>query len=308
MDHAESAGYAVGYFESWNLESLLAVADAAERTRSPVILGFSGICLPDEKRVVKDRLSHYAALGRDVCHRLTVPACLLFNESAYMPWVLDAIDLGFDLVMFTDANLDYQQQKARVREATEHAHARSVAIEAEITPLPGAGGEMIDRPDQPHLTDPARAAEMVDETGVDALAVDIGQVHLHGRIKVELDLQQLGELREAVGVPLVLHGASSVAEEALVEAVRQGIRKINVGSNLKRAYFEAMRRACMQVGADYNPYDVIGSGLSEDVLAAGRLAMQKTVEGLMHLFGSAGKARKKEGEVEEDLTGGEREP
>ncbi len=106
----------------------------------------------------------------------------------------------------------------------------------------------------------------------------------------------------------MLHGASSVAQEDLVEAVRQGIRKINVGSNLKRAYFEAMRRACMQIGVAYNPYDVIGSGLSEDVLAAGRLAMQKTVEGLMHLFGSAGKARKKEGEGEEALTGGEREP
>ena len=196
MDHAESAGYAVGYFESWNLESTLAVADAAERTRSPVILGFSGICLPDEKRVVKDRLSHYAALGRDVCERLTVPACLLFNESAYMPWVLDAIDLGFDLVMFTDGDLDYQQQKARVRQVAERAHAHSVAVEAEITPLPGAGGEMIDRPDQPHLTDPARAAEMVDETGVDALAVDIGQVHLHGHSLLPLLKGEVDSVRD----------------------------------------------------------------------------------------------------------------
>ena len=73
MDCAEAGQYAVGYFESWNLESLLAVADAAEQTRSPVILGFSGINLPDEERVVSERLSHYAALGQAVGEGMTVP-------------------------------------------------------------------------------------------------------------------------------------------------------------------------------------------------------------------------------------------
>src|SRR6185436_15629698 len=78
MASAERGSYAVGYFESWNLESLLAVADAAEATRSPVILGFSGIYLPHPDRVAGDRLSTYAAMGLDVCRPLSVPACLLF--------------------------------------------------------------------------------------------------------------------------------------------------------------------------------------------------------------------------------------
>ena len=134
------------------------------------------------------------------------------------------------------------------------------------------------------------ARQFVERTGVDALAVDIGQAHLHGRAELKLDLQRLAELKEAVAVPLVLHGASSVSRQDLSEAARLGIRKINVGSNLKRAYFEALRRACIEVGDGYNPYEVIGSGLSQDVLAVGRKALQKTVKDLMLLFGSAGRA------------------
>src|SRR5947207_21297 len=95
MHDAIAGGYAVGYFESWNLESLLAVADAAEVMRSPVILGFSGVYLPHVHRIVKDPLHVYASMGLDVCRNLGVPACLLFNESPNFEWVLEAVGLGF---------------------------------------------------------------------------------------------------------------------------------------------------------------------------------------------------------------------
>ena len=81
---AEVGGYAVGYFESWDLESLLAVAAAAEAARSPVILGFSGIYLTHPGRVFADPLSVYAEMGLEVCRKLSVPACLLFNESPHL--------------------------------------------------------------------------------------------------------------------------------------------------------------------------------------------------------------------------------
>jgi hypothetical protein len=80
MADAERGGYAVGYFESWNLESLLAVCDAAEATRSPVLLGFSGIYLPHPARVAREPLNLYAALGLEAIRGLSVPACLVFND------------------------------------------------------------------------------------------------------------------------------------------------------------------------------------------------------------------------------------
>ena len=95
MAEARRGQYAVGYFESWNLESLLAAADAAEETCSPVILGFSGIYLPDPRRQVTDHLSHYAALGLEVCRGLSVPACLLFNESPEVAEVLREVYAPF---------------------------------------------------------------------------------------------------------------------------------------------------------------------------------------------------------------------
>jgi fructose/tagatose bisphosphate aldolase len=289
MADAAAGGYAVGYFESWNLESLLAVADAAEARRSPVILGFSGIYLPHPRRRVKDRLAPYAAMARAVGDALTVPACLLFNECPNEGWVSDAIDAGFNLVMFSDRSRSAEESVAIIRRLGADAHGRGAAIEAEAVPLAGVGGDLAaDAADAGRLTDPVEARAFIEATGIDAFAVNIGQVHLHGRRTVRLDLDRLKRLA-SLSVPLVLHGASSVDPDDLRAAILLGIRKINVGSRLKQAYFNALRDAVGRTDTN-NPYEIIGSGLDRDVLVAGRLAMQSEVERLMRLFGSAGKA------------------
>jgi fructose/tagatose bisphosphate aldolase len=290
MQDAERRGYAVGYFESWNLESLLAVADAAEAARSPVILGFSGIALPHPDRAHPEHLEDYAALGNAVCDRLSVPACLLFNESADFTWVSEAVRLGFGMVMFTDERLDQAGQTAQVTRTASVAHAAGAAAEGEPDSLPGVGGGLTAAPEETHQTTVDRARAFVKATGVDSLAVNVGQVHLHGRTGVRLNMDRLSELKAAVSVPLVLHGATSIPREDLAEAIRRGVRKINVGSILKRSFLEAVRAAGAALGDSYNPYEVIGSGLSRDVMTAGRTAMEKVVEDYMGLFGSAGKA------------------
>jgi fructose/tagatose bisphosphate aldolase len=290
MAAAAQGSYAVGYFESWNLESLLAVADAAEAMRSPVLLGFSGINLPDPRRVVREPLSVYAAAGLDICRSLSVPTCLVFNESPYIEAVREAIRLGFGLVMFSDEDSSYASQVAQVHQVVEEAHRVGVAVEGEPASLPGVGGELTDMPNDLRLTDPDQACAFVEATGVDALAVNVGQAHLHGRREVRLNLDHLAKLQAAISKPLVLHGATSVNRDDLRAAIALGIRKINVGSLLKRTYFEAMREACLQAGAEYNPYEVLGSGNDKDVLVKGRVAMQKAIEALMHIFGSANKA------------------
>jgi ketose-bisphosphate aldolase len=290
MAAAETGEYAVGYFESWNLESLFAVGDAATAMRSPVILGFSGIYLPSAEGEKQERLRVYADLGAALCHSLPVPACLIFNESPHLNWVLEASKIGFDLVMYTDERLPLAEQQRKVRQVVDKAHPMSVAVEGEITALPGVSGVLTAPPGDLRLTDPETARAFVECTGVDALAINVGQVHVHGRSQVQLNLGILEELRAAVSVPLVLHGATSIGDRDLTEAIRLGVRKINVGSALKRAYFEALREACRSVSGHYNPYEVLGSGLRADVLAAGRRAMTKKVEQYMRLFGSAGKA------------------
>jgi fructose/tagatose bisphosphate aldolase len=131
------------------------------------------------------------------------------------------------------------------------------------------------------------ARSFVERTQVDAFAVNLGQVHVHGRSMIQLNLARLRELREKIAVPLVLHGATSISQSDLKDAIQLGVRKINVGSVLKRSFFEAMRSACSSISEGYNPYEVVGSGLEEDVLTHARIALQKKVEELMNLFGSA---------------------
>jgi fructose/tagatose bisphosphate aldolase len=290
MEDAERRGYAVGYFESWNMESLLAVADAAEASRSPVILGFSGIALPRKDRVMPEHLPDYAALGAAVCDRISVPACLLFNESPSFEWVVEAVEWGFGMVMFADEELAYDSLVETTRRVCRIAHASSAAVEGEPHSLPGIAGDLLEAPGERHMTDPARARQFVQETGIDAIAVNVGQAHLHGRGEVHLDLDRVAELKRAVDVPLALHGATSVAREDLREAIRRGARKINVGSALKRACIESMRVDLAGIGPDYNPYEVVGSGLANDVMVGCRRAVQEVTTGFLELFGSAGKA------------------
>jgi fructose/tagatose bisphosphate aldolase len=255
-----------------------------------VLLGFSGIYLLHPERMAREHLGDYAALGLQVCRRLAVPACLVFNESPHFESVLEAIDLGFGLVMFTDESLSCEAQADRVRRVAEHAHGAWAAAEGELAALPGVAGELKQVPEKLLLTDPEAARGFAEYTGIDALAVNVGQAHVHGRHQVRLRFARLAELRRTVHAPLVLHGASSIGRDELAQAVELGIRKINVGSVLKSVYFETLRRGCAGVGKEYNPYEVMGSGLPPDVLAAARLALQRTVEELMRLFGSAGKA------------------
>ena len=290
MGRAEAGSYAVGYFESWDLHSLLAVADAAKLTRSPVLLGFSGLYLSHPEQLVRDPLGVYAALGLEVCQQLPVPAALVYNESPDMASVLEAAGLGFGLVMYSDESLDASSQRREVRKATRAAHRLGASVEGEISALPGLGGTLVEPPAEVPVTEVESALDFVAETGVDALAVNLGQMHLHGRRQVRLDLDRLRELESVLSIPLVLHGASSIGRDDLRAAVELGIRKINVGSKLKQTYFEMLREACGDIGEPYNPYVVVGSGLEGDVLAAARLALRDVVVDLMRLFGSAGKA------------------
>lgn len=287
MADAENGGYAVGYFESWNLESLQAVIEAAEELRSPVIVGFSGMHIPDARRSVDERLEIYAAMGLAACKTSSVATAMIFNECPHTEWLEKAVALGFNIVMFADETLTTQQLWRRVRETVVMAGGRA-AVEGEINALPGVAEGLATKPAALSLTGPDEAARFVEQTGVDSLAVSLGQAHLHGRAKLELDLDRLAAIRGRVGVPLVLHGATSVDDGSIQAGIRIGLRKINVGSALRRAFFAGVKSKIAQVGEDYNPYEVLGSGRGDDLMLAGKLAMKSVVKEKILLFGSAG--------------------
>ena len=285
MQRARSGGYAVGYFESWNLESLQGVLDAAEETRSPVFIGFNGDFLSGSDRLCRERLELYAAAGVAAAVSASVPCGLVFNECARDDWVEAAIGLGFNLVVPSDPSASLDDCVRRVRTLTEVAHARGVSVEAEVGELPcgvacgGAGGS---------LTDPDQAAAFVAATGVDLLAVSAGNVHIQVQGEQPLDLDHLAAIRERVSVPFTLHGGTGIAADSLRESLALGVAKVNYGTYLKQRYLRAVREA---VSSDeINPHALLGMGGAADVMVAVRLAVRDAVLERIGTLGCCGKA------------------
>jgi ketose-bisphosphate aldolase len=293
MRRAATGGYAVGYFESWNLESLQGVVDAAEQTASPIILGFNGAFLSGE-RAAPERLALYAAVGRAAAESSSVPCGLIFNECARDDWVKRAIEAGFNLVMLADPAAPYADYVARVAEVVRMANARGIAVEGELGELPYGAAAHGGTPGGGSTTDPAAAAEFVAATGIDLLAVSVGNVHILTRGQRGLDLGLLEKIHQRVPVPLVLHGGTGVAPESLTAAIAQGVGKVNFGTYLKQRYLKAVRAA---IGHDItDPHRQLGMGGPEDVLVAGRLAVRDAVLERIDLLGCRGKAEMGGGE------------
>jgi len=279
--------YALGYFEAWNLESLQGVMDAAEQTRSPIIIGFNGQFLSAAERHAEENLAWYGALGSAAAESASVPCGFIFNECADDQWVLRAVTSGFNLVMLADADASYDDYLQRVKEITKHAHAHGVAVEAEIDALPFGGSGPV-HSKATSLTDPERAAHFVDATGVDLLAVSVGNVHIRLDGRHGLDLDQLAQIRARVSIPVVLHGGTGISASALRAAVALGVAKVNFGTYLKQRYLAAIRAALGN--AQPNPHVLLGMGSRDDVMVAGRHAVRDAVLERIPLLGCCGRA------------------
>ncbi len=282
----QAGGYAIGYFESWSLESLQGVIDAAEQTRSPVIIGFNGEFLSHDARLAFERLALYGALGRAAAESAQVPCGLIFNECSNDQWIVEATEAGFNLVMPSDPRASYEQYVNRVRRLVSHCHARQVAVEAEIDELPcGTSGKV---EGAATMTDPDVAARFVHATNIDLLAVSVGNVHIHIGGHEDLNLQHLATIRDRVQVPLVLHGGTGISTGSLREAIRLGVAKVNFGTYIKQRYLTAVRAALAR--EELNPHELLGMGGTPDVLVAGRLAVRDAVLERIDALGCCGKA------------------
>lgn len=277
MGHAQAHGYAVGYFESWSLESVQGVIDAAEHTRSPIIIGFNGEWLAERSGASIEELRLYAAMGRAAAVEAKVPVGLIFNECPNDVWVEQAIHAGFNLVMPADPVAPLVEYTRRVKRLTELAHARGVAVEADIE------DDALDAEGYAKV-----AAQFVAATDVDLLAVSVGneEIKLEGR--APLDLDRLGAVHRKVGIPMVLHGGTGIEDDSIRQAIRLGVRKINYGTYMKQKYLKVLRGAL--AGHEPNPHALLGNGSQTDLMVVGRNVVREAVLERIELLGCCGKA------------------
>ncbi|MBN8591996.1 MAG: class II fructose-bisphosphate aldolase [Anaerolineae bacterium] len=284
MSAAQVGGYAVGYFESWNIESLLGVIDAAEMAESPLIIGFNGEFMSNPERIAPERLEWLGALGRTAAEHSSIPCSFIFNECPSDDWVRRAVTAGFNLVMPVPAEGESDSAYVhRTRNIVAFAHDHGVAVEAELGTLPfgtTSGGE---------VTDPQQAAAFIAETGVDLLAISAGNVHVLQQGRRTLDLERITALCAVSKVPLVLHGGTGIDDDSLRQAIQLGVAKVNYGTVLKQAYLRAVRTALDTHEA--NPHELLGMGGIPDVMVASRHAVRDAVLDKMQILGCIGRAR-----------------
>ena len=290
LAHAQENRYAVGYFESFNMDALLGVLDAAEEKQSPVIIGFGWQFISSPKRTVQENIYNYGALAREAAQRATVPVAVLLNESDIEEMVYQGMNAGFNAVMYQKAGEAFEDTVRITKEICRVAHMLGIDVESEVGELPCADIST-GKQTEGHNTDVDQALYFVKETGIDALAVAIGNVHLLEDRKAEVDFELLKRLRQTIPVPLVLHGGTGMAKEDLKKAIELGISKVNVGTVLKRSYIEAVGKFYTERDISHvDPHITIGWGGPDDMISCGRAAIAQKTGEFMDSFGSTGKA------------------
>ncbi|GKV23274.1 hypothetical protein SLEP1_g33022 [Rubroshorea leprosula] len=270
--NAEKGGYAVGAFNVYNLEGIEAVVAAAEEEHSPAILqihpgAFKQAGLP------------LVACCISAAEQATVPITIHFDHGTSKKELVEALEMGFDSVMVDASHLPFKDNISYTKYISILAHSKGMLVEAELGRLSGTEDDLTVADYEARLTDVNQAEEFINETGIDALAVCIGNVHgkyppSGPNLKLDL-LKDLHALSSKKGVFLVLHGASGLSKELIKGCIERGVRKFNVNTEVRKAYMDALS----------NP-----KGDLVHVMTSAKEAMKAVVAEKMHLFGSAGKA------------------
>jgi len=297
MAAAEQGGYAVGAFNAVNMETSQAIVSAAEEERSPLILQVTQTTLD------YTRPEELAALIFVLVNRASIPVAVHLDHGRTFEVVMRFLRLGFSSVMI-DGSLQpdgktprsYEENVAITRKVIEAAHALGVSVEAEIGRLGQIGAEITEA--DRALTDPDEAVRFLADTevggrGVDLLAVAIGTTHGLYRGVPKIDHERLRRIREKVRVPLVMHGGTGVPDEDVQRAVEIGIRKVNIDTQMRVAFYDALRDVIDDTQKQFEEADRSGQVRKYDIrkiLKPAREAVKAAVKDRIRVFGSSGKA------------------
>ncbi|MGW1812710.1 class II fructose-bisphosphate aldolase [Streptomyces sp. NPDC002125] len=222
----------VGAFNVVQIEHAQAIASGAEAARLPVILQVS-----ENTARYHGSLEPIGLASLAVARAAGVPVAVHLDHAESTELVREAVRLGFTSVMFDASKLPYDENVDATREITAFCHGHGVWVEAELGEIGGKDGAHA-----PGVrTDPAEARAFVEATGVDALAVAVGSSHAMLTRDAVLDFALISRLRDAVGVPLVLHGSSGVGDAGLAAAIGAGMTKVNISTHLNKLFTGAVR-------------------------------------------------------------------
>ncbi|UCD95352.1 MAG: class II fructose-1,6-bisphosphate aldolase [Candidatus Zixiibacteriota bacterium] len=295
---ANKQRYAIGQFNVNKMEFVQAVMEAAEETKSPAILAASTSAL---KYGGFDYLINLVKTGAE---KVSVPIALHLDHGASIEDAQKCIEAGFTSVMIDASHESFEENMRITKEVVKIAHPRNIAVEAELGRLGGIEDDVKVEEREAFLTDPDQAVEFVEKTKCDALAVAVGTSHgaykFKGKAKLAFD--RIDQIKKKTGIPLVLHGASGVSpdlieratkygaelpgakgvpDEAYSEAIKLGINKINIDTDLRLGWLGTVREELARNPKVIDPRKILGPA---------RETVKQIIIEKMKIFGSAGKA------------------
>lgn len=268
---AQKEHYAVANFCIWNVEMLSGVMRACEKLQSPVILSFGSGFL------VNTDINHFVHMMRSYATQTSLPCSIHWDHGRSYEIVSHAIDIGYNSLMIDGSAYPLEENIRRTKETVDRFHPMCIPVEGELGHV-GAETKYEEALAHYQYTDPSQAAEFVERTGLDSLAIAIGNQHGVYSAPPKINFDILAKVRDAVSIPLVLHGASGIGDEDIRHAIDLGITKINIHTELCEAAMDAIR-SC--------PPEERYQGLNIKV----RDAVQTRAEEKIRLFGSDGKAQ-----------------
>ncbi len=273
---AYSRGYAVGAFNAVDSHFVKAVIGAAVEKNSPVILNIAEVhypyCIPEQM------MPMFISMAKNS----PVPVAINLDHGLTLDAVNRALRCGFTSVMFDCSKYDFEENIRKSKEIVELCHPKGISVEAELGAVGGEeGGGLVGSVDRSLMTNPEQAERFVQETGIDALAVAIGNSHGKYKGEPDLDFDLLEKVRNKVSCPLVLHGGSGISDKDFRKAISLGIAKINFYKGMSQVALNSLQQSIQKAGKSYNDYPLIMEVVRETV--------KKTVMEQMDIFGSSNK-------------------
>lgn len=279
LQKAKEGGYAVGSFNTVNLETTKGIIEGAREMKAPVILQITENTMEYAGgraifNLIKNMADFYAP---------EIPVGIHLDHGKSFDIVKRCIDIGLDSVMFDGSRKKYEDNLMVTKEIAEYCHQKGVNIQGELGSVPYIGEISMDDSEwDKYMTDPAQAEEFVRETGIDSLAVAIGNAHGFFKERKEPDYARLEKIKSVVDVPLILHGASDWENGRVKEVVARGINCFNVDTALRVAFINSLIRASKsQEGISFD----IRKSLGEAEKAVKEVVVEK-----IKSFGCDGKA------------------
>lgn len=277
---AKKEGWAMAQFNFSSAEQLKGIVEAAVELRSPLLVGTSE---GDSAYVgMRQAVALVSAWREETGH----PIFLNFDHGKTPESVKKAIELGYDAVHFDGSAYPYEENVEYAKELVELAHSKGVSVvEGEFGKIPGKHSAMYEEEDivveKDIYTDPDQAKDFVDRTGVDSLAVIVGTVHGIYKKNPRLEIELLQKIEKKVESALVLHGGSGTPEEDLNSAIKSGVVKVNISTELRSAFATALREFMVENPDEITPYNIFPQAV---------LAVRKSAEKTIRSLGSYDKA------------------